>query len=267
MNSAPRHIAVASALSPRFRAVLAEAWRFAQHFDARFSILHAGPPTPDKDAAFRSAIEDLALPPDTPVSCAEGEPATALISLAATHHADLLIAGALERDVERHFLSSVARKLLSELRCSLALFTQPSEDPQPFRRIVIVTDFTEGARDALRLALHTAERDKVEVLHLLSVLTPFATARAGGAGDDEEAKLDEFASFAAGSPVPIDTRVIHSTTGMAVADFTKTVSADLLVVAAGIDSAGRTLLPACMDWITQVIPCNLWVIKSAQRSK
>ncbi len=265
----PTHIAVACAMSPRLRGVLAEAQRFASLFDARLSILHAGERIAAHEDRFRSAIATLGLPEDTPVHWAQGAPAAALIGLAAEHSVDLLVAGALERDTGPHFLSSVARSLLRSVNCSLLLFTEPREDPKPFRKIVFVTDFTDAAREALRTALHIAEREQVESLHVLSVFTPFTAARAkfGSAESpshhehDAEGMLDEFASFAAESPVPIETRVIHSTTGMAAADFTKSIEADLLVVPAATDPEGQTLLPTYMDWVIQVIPCNLWIVK------
>lgn len=265
----PKNIAVACALSPRLRSVLAEAWRFAQYFDAQFSILHAGAYTAEKEREFLANATTLGLPADTTVLWAEGEPAPALLSLAEKQGVDLLVAGALERDVGPHFLSGVARTLLRESNCSLLLFPKPNECPQPLRKIVVVTDFTDGSREALRLALHVAEREQVESLHVLSVFSPFAAARARMGAEEnptrneeeEDAMLDEFVSFAADSPVPIETRVIHSTTGMAAADFTKTIEADLLVVAATTNPDGSIQLPTYMDWVIQVIPCNLWVVK------
>jgi nucleotide-binding universal stress UspA family protein len=274
--SDPAHLAVACALSPRLRGVLAEASRFAGLFDARVSILHAGARSETTEKQFATAIGEAGLPAETPVHWAAGEPAAALSGLADEQSADILAAGALERDVEMQFLSGVARGLLRSARCSLVLFTKPSEQPQPFRRIVVLTDFTPAAAEALRLALHVAEREKVEVLHVLSVFTPFTAARAKlGTEDegparherDEEGMLADFVSGAADSPVPIETRIIHTTTGMGASDFTKTIEADLLVVPAETTAEGETRLPTSMDWVMQVIPCNLWVVKQPPASK
>jgi len=272
---APTHLAAACALSPRLHGVLAEARRFAALFDARFSVLHAGEQTTAHEERFRAALEKAGLPGDTTIHWAGGAPAPALIGLAEKAHVDLLVAGALERDAAPHFLSGVARSLLRGAPCSLLLFTDPREQPCPFRRIVVLTDFTDSAREALSLALHVAEREQAEVLHVLSVHTPFTAARAqlgseagpGRHAHDEEAMLDDFVAFAAESPVPIDTRVIHSTTGMGASDFTKTIEADRLVIPAIADGAGSTLLPPYMDWVMQVIPCPLWVVKEPASAK
>lgn len=267
----PTHIAVACALSPRLQGVLIEAQRFAGLFDSGFSILHAGERLAAHEERFRSAIATLGLPPETPLLWGDGAPATALVGLVKEHEVDLLVAGALERDVPPHFLSGVARALLRDAPCSLVLFTDPKETPRPFRKIVIVTDFSKTAHEALRLALHVAEREKSEVLHVLSVFTPFAAAFAKLGSDegegparhqhDEEAMLEEFVSVAEDSPVMVETRVIHSTTGMRASDFATSIEADLLIVPASVDAEGRTVLPPYMDWVMQVIPCALWVVR------
>lgn len=266
------HIAVASALSPRFRAVLAEGWRFAQRFGARFSIIHAAGYTPERDEQFREANEALGIPLNTPIIWKDGpDAAAAIIEAAQEHGVDLLVAGALERDAQMHFLGGVARELMRRLHCSLLLFTHPEIEPHLFRRLVAITDYTEEAREAFHSALKLAEMDEAEILHVLSVFSPFAKARAAlsenaGPGrheDEEEALLEEFiGSPGADSPVTIDPRVIHTTTGMGTSDFTKNVDADLLVIPASAHPEEGTLVPTYLDWVFQVIPCNLWVVKS-----
>jgi len=268
------HIAVASALSPRFRAVLAEGWRFANRFGARFSIIHAAGYTPEREEQFREANEALGIPLNTPIIWKEGpDPAASIVEAAREHGVDLLVAGALERDARMHFLGGVARELMRRLHCSLLLFTHPEVEHHHFRRLVAITDYTEEARNAFRSALKLAEMEEAEILHVLSVFSPFAKARAilkddgqpGRHEEEEEALLDEFVSTGAESPVTIDPRVIHSTTGMGASDFTKNVDADLLVVPASAHPEEGTLVPVYLDWVFKVIPCNLWVVKSTQR--
>ena len=270
-----QHIAVASALSPRFRAVLAEGWRFAQRFGARFSIIHAAGYTPEREEQFRQANEALGIPLNTPIIWKDGpEPAASIVEAAREHSVDLLVAGALERDAQMHFLGGVARELMRRLHCSLLLFTHPEVDPHLFRRVVAITDYTDEAREAFRCALNLAEMDESEILHVLSVFSPFAKARAelndnehqGRFEDEEEALLEEFVGPGADSPITIDPRVIHTTTGMGASDFTKNVDADLLIVPASAHPEEGTLVPAYLDWVFKIIPCNLWVVKSTPRA-
>jgi nucleotide-binding universal stress UspA family protein len=266
------HIAVASALSPRFRAVLAEGWRFANRYGARFSIIHASAYSAEREQQFREANEALGIPLNTPIIWKEGPAAVSIVDAAREHEVDLIVAGALERDSEMHFLGGVARDLMRNLHCSLLLFTHPDVDAHTFRRLVTITDYTDEAREAFQSALKLAELDEAEVLHVLSVFSPFAKARAslenGGEGrheEEEEAMLEKFVTPGAHSPVTIDPRVIHTTTGMGASDFTKNVDADLLIVPGSAHPDEGTLLPAYFDWIFKVIPCNLWVVKTTGR--
>jgi hypothetical protein len=78
--------------------------------------------------------------------------------------------------------------------------------------------------------------------------------------DDREALLDEFAQIAKDSPVPLKPRVINSATGVTAANFIATVGVDLLVVPTAA-SHEPILLPQNMDWVSQAISCDLWVVK------
>jgi nucleotide-binding universal stress UspA family protein len=268
------HIAVASALSPRFRAVLAEGWRFATRFGAKFSIIHADGYSAEREEQFREANEALGIPLSTQIIWKEGPPALSIVNAAREQGVDLLVAGALERDSQMHFLGGVARELMRRLHCSLLLLTHPEVEEHTFRRLVTITDYTEEAREAFQSALKLGEMDESEVLYVLSVFSPFAKARAslgensGAEGrheDQEEALLQEFVSPGEHSPLTIDPRVIHTTTGMGASDFTKNVDADLLIVPASAHPEEGTLLPTYLDWVFKVIPCNLWVVKQSSR--
>src|SRR4029077_16047895 len=85
--------------------------------------------------------------------------AEAIVTAAEKEGVDLLIAGALEgKDVaSRSFLGAVARPLAKLARCSLFLLTHPQIGPNPFRRIVVITDFSDCAKTALKNALWLAE--------------------------------------------------------------------------------------------------------------
>ena len=262
--------ALATAFSPRFLPGLAEAWRFAARFQAAFSIIHVGERTVEKETILAEAMKHLSIPLETPMIWRTGNPVDELVQATGEESVDLLVAGALIREREvsgRHFLGTVARGLLQRSPCSLLLLTKPQVESRLYRRIAMVTDFTEGARNALRAALALAERDHCECLHVIAIRSPFDRARSesagqGGATADRETLLDEFAEIAADSPVPIQPRVINSATGVSAANFITTVEADLLVVPTGA-SHGPTLLPPQMDWVSQVISCDLWVVKKA----
>jgi hypothetical protein len=70
--------------------------------------------------------------------------------------------------------------------------------------------------------------------------------------------LEEFIDSAGQTEVPIEARCIRGNTGYAVLDFVQSVDAMMLVVPDNPDVPG---LPTHIEWVTDVIPCNLWVIR------
>jgi len=76
-----------------------------------------------------------------------------------------------------------------------------------------------------------------------------------------EDALDEFVLSAGSTEVPIETRSIRGATGLAASDFVRSVEADLLVVPLPKSRGLVQKLPSNIAWVSDVIPCNLWVIR------
>jgi nucleotide-binding universal stress UspA family protein len=267
-----RTIAVASTFSPWFKQVLAEAKRIRDRFSADLRLIYAGGRSEETAGKFRDALEELELPVDSMIHYEEGDPAEAILHVLSRQKIDMVIAGALEKEAGFHpFLGNVARRLLREALCSVMLFTKPNASPKPLRRVVFVADYSEHALNALKTTLPLALAEACERLYVIRITTTFdqarASIRAGTARsekpktkDDEDA-LEEFVLSAGATEVPIETRCIRGNTGLAASDFVQSVQADLLVVPMqrGRDSIQQ--LPRNIAWVTDVIPCNLWVIK------
>ena len=79
--------------------------------------------------------------------------------------------------------------------------------------------------------------------------------------EEEETKLEEFILGAGETEVPIEAHCLRGNTGFAASDFVQSVEADLLVVPVPTDTTAADKLPTNIAWITDVIPCNLWVIR------
>ena len=79
--------------------------------------------------------------------------------------------------------------------------------------------------------------------------------------EDADAALEDFVLSTGPTEVPIEVRLIRGNTGLAGSDFVQSVNADLLVVTAGPTGGSSESLPGNISWITDVIPCNLWVIR------
>ena len=72
------------------------------------------------------------------------EPPLKLLSVRlAREKIDMIVAGALEKEVVLHPLSAMSRAAsVREAPCSVMLFTMPAAKPKPLRRIVFVADYS-----------------------------------------------------------------------------------------------------------------------------
>jgi nucleotide-binding universal stress UspA family protein len=272
-SSAYKTIAVATTFSPRFKRVLAEAKRIRDRFVAELHLIHVGKRDPETPKKFRDVLAELGLPADSPVHYEEGDPAEGILAALAREKIDMLIAGALEKEIVLHqFLGNVARRLVREANCSVMLFTHPQTNPKPLRRIVFIADHSKDELHALKTTLLLAEAESCERLYVIEIITAFDEARASMAGDakagsahkakhaDEDA-LEELVLSAGTTEVPIETRSIRGATGLAASDFVRSVEADLLVVPLPKNRGSVQQLPSNIAWVSDVIPCNLWVIR------
>ena len=266
-------IAVAATFSPRFHQVLAEANRVRLRFGASLGMIYVGKKTAAAAEKFAAAIAQLKLPADTVVHYEEGDPGASILSAARKMKLDLLVAGALEKEaVHRQFLGNVARRLVREACCSVMLFTQPEAKPKPLRHIVFLAEYSEHAQGALRRTLRFAEEEKCERLYVIRNYTSFDKARAARRSrtnrapaartlEEEEIALQDFILAAGATPVPIEARCIRGNTGFAASNFVQAVEADLLVVPWEMKSEPEPKLPARLAWVSDVIPCNLWIVR------
>jgi nucleotide-binding universal stress UspA family protein len=273
-NSSPYPIiAVASTFSPRFKQVLSEAKRIRDRFLSDLRVIYVGERDEETVKKFSGAFAQLHLPNDLIIHYEQGDPAEAILRIISDQNIDMIVAGALEKEVVLHpFLGDVARRLVREAVCSVMLFTTPEINPKPLRRVVFIADHSEHALEALKTTLPLALVESCERLYVIRIITTFDQARASrradagngertGTDEDEEAALEKFVLSAGATEVPIEVRCIRGNTGLAASDFVQSVEADLLVVPVETNDDASGQLPNNIAWITDVIPCNLWVIR------
>src|SRR5881398_3653805 len=179
-DSSPyKTIAVASTFSPRFKQVLAEAKRIRERFPAELHLIYAGKRSEEAAIKFRDVLQELQLPADATIHYEEGDPAEAILRTLAREKIDVIVAGALEKEVVLHpFLGNVARRLVREAPCSVMLFTTPAAKPKPLRRIVFVADYSDTRLEALKRTLPLAAAESCERLYVIRIITTFDQARA-----------------------------------------------------------------------------------------
>ena len=122
----------------------------------------------------------------------------------------------------------------------------------------------------MKNALWLAEADSAELVQVISIRTPFMQALAESGADyekparkreEEEQLLADFVATAPACRVPVESKIVDTTTGFAACDFTQTIGAELLVVPASEHAEGA--VPSMMDWALQVTPCGLWIVRES----
>lgn len=248
---------VASTFSPTFSAVLAEAGSFSSHFHAALEVIHAAAYDPEKEKRFQHELGSNAE-----IRWVEGEtPAKAILHAAQMYDYQLLIAGALKsEDDDRLFTSGVARSLLRHAPCDLLLVPRPIVEPAAPEHIVFAFDPGEDCAGFLQ---RVAEAFQPKRMTVTVTNTPFAAAIAASRGEkphDLDSWLDESVAAFHDSPIEVATQVVTSNTGYNLCDVIQGLEADLLVVKARNGHAGNPL-PVHMDWLYQVIPTRLLVVR------
>jgi hypothetical protein len=138
--------------------------------------------------------------------------------------------------------------------------------------MVFIADYSDHGLQALKRTVLLAEAESSERLYVIRVITTFDKARASvresperhsdaAAPDDQQEALEKFVLSAGTTDVAIEAHCVRGNTGLVASDFVQSVEADLLVVPLQEKRQSSQPLPSRIAWITDVIPCNLWVIR------
>jgi len=175
------------------------------------------------------------------------------------------------QSVHRNFTGDVARELLRRVPCDLLLYTEPQEEPQPPQAIlVVVPDLSKMSRQVLRAALNLAERSGGRQITLLHVQTTFAEAKekALGVGNgtlSAEETLESWVQDEARPNLDLDYHLLRGNTGFTACEFIQSSGTDLVVMPSLMPSSDQPVFAPALDWIIQVIPGNLWVIRQPEQ--
>jgi nucleotide-binding universal stress UspA family protein len=253
-------------------AVLAEAGLVSRCLSVPLCLIHADAFAPEKEERFRSALRDLQLDDRSEIRFESGQPAEAILKVQHEAGIDLLVAGALETEsVHRNFTGDVARELLRRAHCDLLLYTEPRENPKlPEGILVAIPDFSELSRQVLRNALDFAGRRGGRRVTILFVQTTFAEAKEKALGVSNEVlpaeeTLEAWVGEEERPALELDYHLLRGNTGFTACEFIQSSGADLVVMPSQMPSAYQPVFAPALDWIIQVIPANLWVIRQAPR--
>jgi nucleotide-binding universal stress UspA family protein len=263
------HAVVAAAFSPRLTAVLNEAFRILSMMGAEGIIVHVGEKSAATDARLQQAVAESYFSERRPLGVIrQGNPADVLLSIAAEHQADLIIAGALAREgLFKYYLGSVARTLARQADCSVLLLTEPQVKPQPFTRIHCAVEYRPGAEKAVRVAARLAHAMHSRHLFYSHSFTSADFAKNGATDaaqirrlyQQEDEKLADFIKSLDLADVPYQMRCLHDPDRSMTMSFTHDLEADLLVIHGPTDRASLwdRLFSHDLEAALQHLPCSL----------
>lgn len=155
-----RRAIVAVALSPRIKAVLNQSQRILERIGARPILLHVGQDSPASRSRLAAAIADSTFAGRDPeVIIASGHPTEVMVEVARRQRADLILAGAAQKEsLWRHLFGSVARQLTRQAPCSLLLMTNPQELPPVMVKLHCAVEYDSAARYTVEVAMGLAAR-------------------------------------------------------------------------------------------------------------
>lgn len=280
------------ALSPRARAVAGEALALARAVRGELVFLHVGEDMPETRGPLETIMRDLetgADTPDTPdaptasvtLRIEPGRPADVVRRVAMEHEANLIVAGALEKEgVIEGLFGSVARRIVRKAPCSVLLLTEPFPTRSQFHRMVISAQLSAAGSRMIRFALDFARRLQTHSLHVVyepnyfenlasryerKSLTPVPEDDAAyGVGTliRLQSYLEEF-DFAG---LEVVSRILEGAEGLESVEYARGANADLLVFPAPSRPLGfwDRFFHHPTEHVLEKLPCSVLIYREME---
>ena len=266
----------------------APAVELAARYGAKLRVVHVSEPgfnlVDIAPVTWDDIAQDLRLPnghppPSGPIHIEEieasGLPAQTLLDYAREHDVDLVVMGtAGRRGFARLFLGSVAEELVRQ--ADRPVLTVPCHDVPDGGPVVAPVDFSDGSREALRLAGALA-RERGAAVHALHVvewpteLPPYLL----GVGlpalpdvlDRAQVELAAFVAATVGPDVVTAVRVrLGGLAAYAVAEYAREVAAGLVVISThGRTGLDRLLMGSVAERVVRMAPCPVLTVRPGTR--
>lgn len=248
MSARPRpiqRILASIALSPRAEAVAGEAIDLARRLGATLSFVHVGADDADRRERVREVLARIAGDAPPPFEIRSGDPAEVICDAGRDAGADLIVAGALEREGFLEGLrGSVARRIARLAPCSALLITEPSREGSPFDRVVAGVDEDDDAEALVRFATDFARTTGATRLHLVREFDRIVSRVSESVGEtapgvetqrlwDAQARLELREILGATDTTGMATEVdcLEGRYGLETVEYARRVDADLIVLA------------------------------------
>jgi len=273
-----QRIALAFAFSPRMEALLAEAVRLQNIWNAELLLIHIGSFGQEQNENLQKALQQVGSDlTKVRLIKEEGNPSERILHVCKVEQVDLLIAGALKKEnLVKYYLGTVALKILRKANCSVLMLLHPSLQPQPFRNIVVNAEDSPYVEEALRTACSVGKHDQSNWLHVIREIKMYGFTMSAAQQTTEEEydqlrhelvrnEIEEVEKILAKIPhekIKVNIKLLAGKSGYELAKFAERKQADLLVVGAPPRrfSFFDRVFPHDLEYIFADMPCNLLIV-------
>lgn len=233
-----KRILCATDFSARSEPALARAAQLARSAGAGLTLVHVR----EDDAPRQSELEKAASATGADCRLGEGDPSRFILETAHDISADLIVVGAPQRRSVRDYLSGTAAEKVIR-HSPVPVLMAVAADPQPYRKVMLATDFSEASEQAVA-GLKRTGLAAGGIVHLVTVYdTPEIPLmmRAGTTTASIDAYIVEQGRIASGKLAEFNARtgagaaasipkVSEASTGRMICSVAADTGADLIVV-------------------------------------
>jgi nucleotide-binding universal stress UspA family protein len=279
MNSLFTKVGLALAFSPRAKALLCEAKRLQQLFNAEILIIHAGRKTSENEGKINNLLSEVGMEQTKiKLSWKDGDPAEIVLEESHKHNVDLLIMGALEKEnLLKSYVGSIARKIMRESKCSNLVLVNPSTNSKPFKSFFVSTDYSDESVNAIKTSFEFALLEKAKDFVIVkdiqlqglisSILDTGSFNQAETARrkwlEEETEKLELFVNDLALSGMNIQYKCVYGKEGWEAGNLARLNKADLFVMT--VPHKKLTIIDRFfrheIEYAFEDLPTNLLVIR------
>jgi nucleotide-binding universal stress UspA family protein len=209
----------------------------------------------------------------------EGDPVDTILKLCKLNIVDLLVLGALEKEnILKFYLGSIARNISRKAKCSVLLLTNPTDEPQKFKKIVVNGVENPKTIHTINTALYLAKNIKVKDVTIVNEVDVPGLAMAiaddstapqtkeikKNFADESEETLQMILEKCDAGDVKVIDKVIKGKPGYAISKFSKDKKADLLVINSPDTHLNvfDRIFTHDIEYILADLPCNLLIVHS-----
>lgn len=277
-----KKIGLAVAFSPNGKALLLEAKRLSILFNAKLVLIHIGEKTPQKENELNELITSSGIGLSTvDIFWKEGEPAKTILQVCDDENVDLLIAGALEKEKAlKYYISSIARKIMRESKCSLLIKILPKNPPVPYSRFCVSAEFSPQGEDTIRKAHSFARLENAKEFTIVEEFqVPGLAMTVYDSGDtdeteynriiwqkEEEEKLSLFVKELNLTGLEIKTVCLYGKEGYEAGKYVRSIDGDLLVITGPKEKLKffDRIFQHDIEFLFENLPCDLLIVKTKQ---